>query len=40
MKFDNIKIVYSPPKLLRNLTTNIIRLETLIKGRVGYPKSR
>ena len=40
MKFDNKKLVYNPPRLLRNLAASIIRLKTLIGGRVGYPKSR
>ena len=30
-KVDDIKPVRSPPKLLKNLTTNILRFETLIK---------
>ena len=40
MKFDNIKIVYNPPRLSKSLAANIIRLKTLIKGRVSHPESR
>ena len=40
MKFDNIRLVYNPLKLLKDLATSIIRLETLIEKRVGYPESR
>ena len=30
-KIDDIRLVRNPLKLLRNLTTNILRLETLIR---------
>ena len=30
-KVDDIRLVRNPPKLLRNLITSILRLETLIK---------
>ena len=32
-KVDDIRLIRNPPKLLRDLTTNILRFETLIKGR-------
>ena len=32
-KVDDIRLIHNPPKLLRNLATNILRLETLIKGK-------
>ena len=32
-KVDDIKLVRSPPRLLRGLAASILRLETLIKGK-------
>ena len=32
-KVDDIRLIRNPPKLLKDLTTNILRLETLIKGK-------
>ena len=32
-KVDDIRLIRSPPKLLRNVTASILRLETLIKGK-------
>ena len=30
-KIDDIRLIRSPPRLLRSLTANILRLKTLIK---------
>ena len=30
-KIDDVKLVRNPPKLLKNLAANILRLETLIR---------
>ena len=32
-KVDDIKLIRNPPKLLKDLAANILRLETLIKER-------
>ena len=32
-KIDDIRLIRNPPKLLKDLTTNILRLETLTKKR-------
>ena len=40
MKFDNKRLVYNSPKLLKDLTTNIIKLKTLIRKKIDYPESR
>ena len=32
-KVDDIRLIRSPPRLLRNLTANILRLGTLIRGK-------
>ena len=40
MKFDNRRLIYNPPKLLKSLAASIIKLETLTEGKVGHPKSK
>ena len=40
MEFDDIRLVYSPPRLSRGLAVSIIRLETLTGKKVGHLESR
>ena len=38
-EIDDIRLIRSPPRLLKGLAANILRLGTLIKGK-KYPKSK